>query len=135
MIFGTFDIVHHGHMNLFLQAKKHGERLVVVVARDTRVKELKKDKPVHTEKERKKFLEQIRYIDEVLLGDKKDVYAVIKKIKPNIIVLGYDQKFFIDTLESKIHEFGLTTKVIRAKPYKHSNLKSKKIKEILQKNT
>ncbi len=132
MIFGTFDIVHHGHLHLFKQARKQGDRLIAVVARDQRVKKLKKT-PVHTEKERKYFLEQIRLIDEVLLGDQKDVYKVIKKFQPNVIVLGYDQVHFIDNLKEKIKEFDLNIKIVRAKPYKDKKFKTTHIRKNLEK--
>lgn len=133
MLFGTFDIVHHGHLNLFKQARKYGDQLIVVVGRDARVQQLKQT-PVHNEKERKYFLEQIRLIDKVLLGSKTDVYQVIKKIKPDVIVLGYDQNHFTDKLEEKIKEFGLKTKVVRAKAYKAIQLKTGKIRKKLEKN-
>ena len=57
--------------------------------------------------ERKYFLEQIKLIDGVMLGDKKDVYKRIKQIKPDVIVLGYDQNYFTEKLSEKIQELGL----------------------------
>ncbi len=133
MIFGTFDIVHHGHLNLFKQARKYGDRLIAVVARDARVKNIKSRRSVYNEKERKYFLEQIRLIDKVVLGDSKDVYKRIKEIKPDSIVLGYDQMHFTEKLEEKIQEFKLKTKVVRAKAYKSEILKTGKIRNILEK--
>lgn len=132
MLFGTFDIVHHGHLHLFQEAKKYGHYLIAVVARDARAEETKEKKLVHTEKERKSFLEAIKYIDGVVLGDKKNVYAVIKKMKPDIIVLGYDQYQFTDKLKEKIQEFGLKTKVVRAKAYKQNNFKSSHLRSKLE---
>lgn len=133
MIFGTFDIVHHGHLNLFKQARKYGDKLVAVVARDARVKNIKSRESVYNEKERKYFLEQIRLIDTVVLGDSKDVYKRIREIKPDVIVLGYDQMHFTEKLEEKIQEFKLKTKVVRAKAYKSEILKTGKIRNILEK--
>jgi cytidyltransferase-like protein len=132
MIFGTFDIVHHGHLNLFKQARKYGDRLIAVVARDARVKNIKSRRSVYNEKERKYFLEQIRLIDKVVLGDSKDVYKRIKEIKPDSIVLGYDQMHFTEKLEEKIQEFKLKTKVVRAKAYKSKTLKTGKIRKVLE---
>lgn len=131
MIFGTFDIVHHGHLNFFQQAKKFGDYLIVVVARDVRVKKLKAP-PVYNEKERKKFLEQIRMVDSVVLGDKNDVYKVIKKLRPNSIVLGYDQLHYTDKLQAKLEEFGLKTKVVRAKPFNEKKFKTGIIKKVIE---
>ena len=132
MIFGTFDVVHHGHLSLFRQAKKYANRLIVVVARDTRVKSLKR-LPIYDEKDRKFFLEQIKLIDKVILGDKIDVYKTIKKFQPEVIVLGYDQRLFTDKLADKIVKFGLKTRIVRAKAYRAKNLKTKKIRKRLEK--
>ncbi|MCH9030625.1 MAG: adenylyltransferase/cytidyltransferase family protein [Bacteroidetes bacterium] len=52
MIFGTFDILHKGHLNLFDQAKKHGDFLIAVIARDKTVVKVKDREPKHNEKER-----------------------------------------------------------------------------------
>ncbi len=132
IIFGTFDIVHHGHLNLFKQARRYGDTLVAVVARDKRVQDIKSIQSVYNEKERKQFLEQIRLIDKVVLGDQKDVYKVIRVLKPDVIVLGYDQMHFTDKLQEKITEFGFKTKIVRAKSYKEESLKTGKIRKILE---
>ena len=135
MIFGTFDIVHRGHLNLFKQARKFADRLVVVLARDARVKSIKNKESIYNEKERKLFLEQIRLVDQVVLGDKKDVYKIIQKIRPDVIVLGYDQIYFTEKLNEKIKSFGLKTKVVRAKAYKSEMLKTGKIRKFLENKT
>jgi FAD synthetase len=128
LVFGTFDILHAGHIHFLKSAKKLGETLTVVVARDKTVKLLKKKQSVHTEKERVTILREMRCVDAVVLGDPKlNVYAVIKKIKPDVIALGYDQIAFTDKLQEKIQEFGLNTKVVRLKAYKNGNHKSSKI--------
>lgn len=128
LVFGTFDILHAGHIHFLKSAKKLGEMLTVVVARDKTVKLLKKKQSVHTEKERVTILRELRCVDQVILGDSKlNVYAVIKKIKPDVIALGYDQIAFTDKLQEKIKEFGLNTKVVRLKAYKNGNHKSSKI--------
>ncbi len=134
MIFGTFDILHTGHFYVFREAKKLGNYLVAIVARDARVSTIKKRKPIHTELERKKMLLHINLIDRVKLGDKTDVYKGIKQEKPDLIVLGYDQRQFTEKLEQKITEFKLKTKIKRLKPYKHTHLKSGIIRKELEKH-
>ncbi len=134
MVFGTFDIVHLGHIALFHEAKKHGDTLIVVVARDKRARGIKGAGPVFSEKERMSLLQELSIIDRVILGDKTDVYKVIKHIKPDIIVLGYDQQIFTDKLEEKIKEFDLQTEVIRANSHKPESYKTKSIKQTLLEN-
>jgi len=129
MIFGTFDIVHLGHLNLFRQARKLGDYLVVVVARDKTSKKIKKITLVNNEKERLEFLKNIKSIDQAILGDKIDYYKVIKTEKPDVIALGYDQQNFIDKLEDKIKEFKLNTKVVRMKSHKPEQHKSGNIRK------
>ncbi len=133
MIFGTFDILHSGHLSLMRQAKKLGETLIVVVARDQRVKKIKGSFPIHSEHERVDFLSEITLVDRVILGGARDVYQVIKKIKPGIIALGYDQKIFVDDLQSTLDRFSLSTKIVRLKPYKSKTRKSDIIKKHLLK--
>ncbi len=118
LIFGTFDFFHAGHLALIKQARKLGDRLVVVIARDETVERVKHQKPIHSEQDRKKIVSAIRYVDQVLLGSKTDVYAVLKKVKPDVIALGYDQTFFVDLMKEKIREFKLNTKIVRLKQYK-----------------
>ncbi|KKQ28105.1 MAG: FAD synthase [Candidatus Magasanikbacteria bacterium GW2011_GWC2_37_14] len=132
MIFGTFDIVHAGHLHMFKEAKKYGDFLVVVVARDQNVEIIKGLGSLHSEEERLLFLENIKLIDQVLLGDKTDVYKVVNEIKPNIIALGYDQKIYVDNLEKAITNFGLNTRIVRLAPYQENRLKSNKIRKYIE---
>ena len=64
MVFGTFDVLHKGHINFFKQAKKHGDHLLVVVARDKTVSLIKGIKPHYDEKERLKSVK--KYVDKVV---------------------------------------------------------------------
>ena len=93
LTFGTFDRLHPGHKNFLEQAKSHGDYLVVVVARDENVKDIKGSYPSDDEKTRKKNLENLDIVDEVIMGykDFKKRMDIIKEIEPNIICLGYDQ--------------------------------------------
>lgn len=132
MAFGTFDVFHKGHENFLKQAKKLGDYLIIVVARDKTVKHIKKQYPRNKEWERVRTLLESRMADEVVLGALKDKYEIIKKYKPDVIALGYDQEAFVDKLREKLLEYGLTkTKIVRLKPFHPERYKSSKIRRDL----
>ena len=54
--FGTFDIFHLGHVSYLKQARKLGDYLVVIIARDKTVFQIKKQKTRNKEQERLKIL-------------------------------------------------------------------------------
>lgn len=129
MLFGTFDILHSGHLNLFYQARKFAKKLIVVVARDINVEKVKHKKPVFNEKERVEILKNIRLVDEVLLGNKVNPYKIIKRVNPDIIALGYDQKEYVKNLDNFLKKNKLSTKIIRLKSYQPAKYKSHKIRQ------
>ena len=129
MIFGTFDIFHKGHVSFLKQARKWGDYLIVVVARDKTVKKVKGEFPQNKEKERAKVTGDSNLANEVILGSQTDKYAVIKKYQPAVICLGYDQKFFVDDLKNELAKIKLeNTEIIRLKSYQPQIYKSSKLK-------
>ena len=90
LIFGTFDELHPGHRFLLREACKRGG-LHVVVARDSSVLRIKKRPPVQDEDARKHGVEQAAPEATVILGDPVDFLAPVRAIKPDLILLGYDQ--------------------------------------------
>ena len=128
MAFGTFDIFHKGHKSYLKQAKMLGDKLIVIVARDKTIELIKKQKPVNGEQERVLAVKNSKIADEVILGSLKNKYAVIKKYRPDIIALGYDQKANLAELKEKLKEFKLQTKIVRLKSYKPEIYKSSKLK-------
>jgi len=129
MVFGTFDIFHPGHEYFLKQARKLGDYLIVVIARDKTVIEIKNKKPLHNERQRLKLIEQSRLANRVILGSITDKYLAIKKYRPRIIALGYDQANFVIGLEDKLKSLNLLkTKIIRLKPFKPNKYKSSILK-------
>lgn len=127
MVFGTFDIIHPGHLNFFAQAKKRGEYLIVVGGRDETIKEVKGRYPKNREKQRLSALKELEIVDKAVMGNltpkdrpsgHEDKYLVIKEYKPDIICLGYDQKFFIPGLKKWIKNNKLNIKVYKIRAYK-----------------
>lgn len=128
MVFGTFDYFHAGHENLFEQAKKLGDYLIVIVARDETVKTIKGENPKYSEKKRLKTVEKHPLVDKAILGEIENKYKVIQKWKPDIIALGYDQFVFTYRLEKIIIDAKLNTEIHRLNPYKPEIFKSSLMK-------
>ncbi|EEM68723.1 MULTISPECIES: glycerol-3-phosphate cytidylyltransferase [Bacillus cereus group] len=63
--YGTFDLLHYGHINLLRRAKQFGEYLIVVLSTDE-FNMLKDKKAYFSYNERKLLLEAIKYVDEVI---------------------------------------------------------------------
>lgn len=116
LITGTFDIIHPGHLYLLKQAKKKGDFLMVVIARDTTVKKVKKHPLYFNEIERINNLKTLRIANRVVLGNRGDKLKIVTALKPNIICLGYDQGMFTADLKQKLKKRGLEPEIIRMKP-------------------
>ncbi|MEM3404823.1 MAG: adenylyltransferase/cytidyltransferase family protein [Candidatus Micrarchaeaceae archaeon] len=116
MATGVFDILHLGHIYFLTEAKKLGDELVVVVARDSTAERLKR-KPIMDENTRLKIVSSLKVVDEARLGNKDDIFKTVEEIKPNIIALGYDQKFDEKKIEKECLRRGLKVKVVRIGKY------------------
>ena len=94
---GIFDIIHNGHIHLFRFAKNFlnkKNKLIVGIDTDKRVKELKGNlRPINSEKDRKEFLESIKYIDKVVIYDtEEEMGKLIQENKIDIMIIGDDYK-------------------------------------------
>jgi len=128
MVFGTFDYLHAGHENLFIQARELGDEIITIIARDKTVKTIKGEFPDHNEKERLSNLEATNWANKIILGNAKDKTKVIRDYRPDIIALGYDQFAFTYRLEKLLIDLKLDSKIIRLNPYKPDMYKSSIIK-------
>ena len=109
---GTFDVIHPGHIKYLEESSKKGDKLVVVIARDSRVEE-RKDLAFN-EEERRKIVESLEAVDEAVLGSKGDIYTTVKQISPNIITLGHDQHHSEEEVKNMAEEaLGREVKVER----------------------
>ena len=90
---GCFDILHTGHFELLKAAKEKGDKLIVGLNDDASVQRLKgKSRPINPVEIRKKQLEILSWVDEVIVFSEDTPYNLIKSIKPNLIVKGGDYK-------------------------------------------
>ena len=126
---GTFDMLHPGHLHYLEEAKKHGDRLVVVVARDETAAKERKQKPVVHEKDRLRLVQQLRVVDKAVLGNVGDKLAIVEKVKPDVICLGYDQHINAQELEKELLKRGLQINVVRLTAFKENLYKSSILKK------
>tara|TARA_B110000014_G_scaffold215274_1_gene168868 strand:+ start:215 stop:835 length:621 start_codon:yes stop_codon:yes gene_type:complete len=126
---GVYDIIHPGHIHTLKNSKQEGDLLIVSIARDNRVIKIKGRKPINNERRRTILVSSIRYVDFTLLGSKGDIFGVVKKIKPNIITIGYDQTHQISELRRRVKINNLSIKIKKLdSPIPHvksSNLRTK----------
>jgi rfaE bifunctional protein nucleotidyltransferase chain/domain len=100
---GVFDIIHLGHVQTLENARKMGDALVVVVAHDATVRRQKGRKALHSAQERAALLRVLRCVDLALVGHPRDREVTVRRVRPDIVVFGYDQK----------HDMRLKAKVMR----------------------
>lgn len=127
IVFGVFDLLHPGHLYFLQQAKKYGDHLTVIIARNERIVQEKTHKPLFNEEERLKLVGALKIVDQVLLGDKEGEWKIIKKLHPDVICVGYDQDI---NLIKRCGEFKKTLKLIQIKAYHSTRYTSSKIKQI-----
>ena len=86
---GVFDILHTGHIELLNFAKSLGDKLIVAINSDSSVRQIKgKDRPINTEKDRKRILESLVAVDEVIVFDDTTANSIREEILPDILVKG-----------------------------------------------
>ena len=64
--YGTFDLLHYGHINLLRRAKQYGDYLIVALSTDEFNWNQKHKKSYFSYEQRKQLLEAIRYVDLVI---------------------------------------------------------------------
>lgn len=88
---GCFDIIHPGYIYMFEEAKYNCDKLITLLQTDPTIDRPEKNKPILSLNERIKILESIKYIDEIVIyGTEKELYELLKKIKPDVRFLGDD---------------------------------------------
>ncbi len=116
MATGVFDILHLGHAHYLSESKKLGDELLVVVARDSTAHRNGKN-PLFDEVSRLEMVKELKPVDRAILGHEGDIFKTVLENKPDIITLGYDQRFDADKIQGKCRELGLNTKVVRISKY------------------
>lgn len=126
--YGTFDLLHYGHINLLQQAKQYGDYLIVALSTDE-FNEVEKNKlSFFSYKKRKKLLEAIRYVDLVIPEKNWSQKSEdIEQYHINTFVIGDDWQGEFDYL---IEKSGVEVIYIPRTP----EVSTTKIKEELKRN-
>lgn len=89
--YGTFDLLHYGHINLLRRAKELGDYLIVALSTDEFNWTEKRKKSFFTYDQRKRLLEAIRYVDLVIPENNWDQkIGDVQEFKVDTFVIGDD---------------------------------------------
>ena len=98
--YGTFDLLHYGHINLLKRAKEMGDYLIVALSTDE-FNSVQKNKVTYfTYEERKRLLEAIRYVDLVIPEENwEQKVSDVQEFRVDTFVIGDDWKGKFDFLK------------------------------------
>ena len=90
LTYGTFDLLHYGHINILKRARELGDYLIVALSTDE-FNDLKGKRSYHDYETRKKMLESIRYVDLVIPENNwEQKIDDVKLFKVDVVVMGSD---------------------------------------------
>jgi len=110
---GVFDIIHPGHIHTLNAAKALGGVLIVAVATDKTAKKMKKRSPLHNQELRRELVSCLSMVDKAIVGHEDDIFQTVKEVKPNIIVLGYDQVHQEKFISDGCKRINLNVEIVR----------------------
>jgi glycerol-3-phosphate cytidylyltransferase len=91
IVFGSWDLLNIGHINLFKEAKKKCDYLIVGLQVDPHIERTIKNKPIESIFERQIKLYGCKYVDSVIVYElETDIPLILKYFKPNVRFLGSD---------------------------------------------
>ena len=98
--YGTFDLLHYGHINLLQRAKALGDYLIVALSTDEFNEQSKGKVTYFSYEERKRLLEAIRYVDLVIPEENwEQKISEVKEFKVDTFVMGNDWEGKFDFLK------------------------------------
>jgi cytidyltransferase-like protein len=110
---GGFEIIHAGHLHTIAEARRLGDVLVAVVARDETIRKRKGREPISPEMERVNLLSSLRAVDAAILGGTGNIYDTLEKVRPDIVALGYDQYHTVEDVRRGARRRRLRISVVR----------------------
>ena len=114
---GVFDLLHPGHVDVLLGARRHGEALVVGVNSDESVRRLKgPERPIRNAAERCYVLAALESVDAVVVFDQDTPSELITLLRPDVLVKGGDYTEATIVGASEVRERGGSVVVIPLTP-------------------
>jgi len=110
---GVFDIIHPGHIHTLNAAKALGDVLVVAIATDKTAQKMKKRQPLHNQELRRELVSCLSMVDKAIIGHEDDIFETVRAIKPDIIVLGYDQVHQEQFISDGCKRINLDVEIVR----------------------
>lgn len=99
LTYGTYDLLHRGHINLLKRARALGDYLVVAISTDE-FNAIKGKTAYYTYEERKYVLEAVRYVDEVIREDNwEQKIGDVQRLGVDVFVMGDDWEGKFDFLK------------------------------------
>ncbi len=121
---GVFDIIHPGHIRFLEEAKRlagKDGRLIVIVACDSVVRKSKGRSPMFRARDRALMISRLKPVDAVYVGRRgrleKNISWFLKKIRPDILVFGYDQESVMKNTLKVMGELGLRIRVVKMRKF------------------
>ena len=114
---GVFDLLHPGHVDVLLGARRQGDALIVALNSDDSVRRLKgPSRPVRGEVERAYVLAAFEMVDCVVLFDQDTPLELIERLRPDVLVKGGD--YAEDTIvgASEVRSWGGSVVVVPLTP-------------------
>ncbi len=98
--YGTFDLLHRGHVNILKRAREFGDKLIVGVTSELYDRERGKFNVVHSLEERVAVIKKLPFVDEVIVEyDKDQKQKDIQRLGIDVFVIGDDWKGHFDYLK------------------------------------
>ncbi len=130
MTFWSFDVVHEWHKYYLSQAKKYWDSLITIVASDETIQHIKWRPPQNTQAQRIQDIQALWLVDTVITGSKTSPFQWLEKYAPEIIALGYDQRWkLVESLPNELQRLWLNTKIVRIPPLEPEKYKSSILKK------
>ena len=102
MAFGTFDLLHIGHLAYLEEARKLGDELIVVVACDDSVRKEKGREPIIPQEQRRKMIESLKPVSRAVIGYPGDRLKIIRELKQFFVHLIFYKILLLQNLKQRL---------------------------------